>query len=230
MVEVRSESQQLVALIEATVKTIFSKAETKKGWKVATSMFWGIDCTLCEQTKDKHIKETLTSTKKHQVYLEFARQDADNSRSPWMLKNRLELEGILGLWVWSLKSDPAIEIEDPVTGLKRSTASDIQARRIVPTDQAIKLDLGIWLGDDTNNITEYDLYSVSTNSMTKYALSLYQSTLETRVQYCVGKDGEERCEIRREISVSFVARQPTTGSFLWLESYTLIAESGLYGI
>ena len=152
MVEVRSESQQLAVLIEATANTIFSKAEIKKEWKDATSMFWGIDCTLCIQNKD-----LTTSWKNHTVYLEFT-QDPDNPGSPWMLKSNLELEGILGLWVWSLKSDPAVETEDAVTGLKRSTADDIQARRIIPTDQAKKPDLGIWLGDEINIITEYNLH------------------------------------------------------------------------
>ncbi|OQD64127.1 hypothetical protein PENPOL_c008G08361 [Penicillium polonicum] len=152
MVEVRSESQKLAGLIEATAKTIFSKAEIKTEWKDATSMFWGIDCTLYKQNKD-----LPNSWKNHTVYLEFT-QDPDNPGNPWMLKSKLELEGILGLWVWSLKSDPAVETEDTVTGLKRSTADDIQARRIVPTDQARKPDLGIWLGDEINIITEYNLH------------------------------------------------------------------------
>ncbi|KAJ5641883.1 hypothetical protein N7490_005883 [Penicillium lividum] len=156
MVQVRGESRHLAALIEATVKSIFSKAKVKKPWKDASSMFWGIDCTLCEKSKD-----TTMSWNKHTVYLEFTR-DPYNRRSPWKLKNKQGLEAVLGLWVWSLKSDPAIEIEDLVTGLKRSTAGDIQARRIIPTDQAIKPDLRIWLGDD-DNITEYNLYSASSN-------------------------------------------------------------------
>ena len=153
MVEVRNESQQLAALIEATAKKIFSKAEIKKEWKDATSMFWGIDCTLYKQNED-----LTTSWKNHTVYLEFT-QDPDDPRNPWMLKSKLELEAILGLWVWSLKSDPAVETEDTVTGLKRSTTDDIQARRIVPTDQVREPDLGIWLGDDINIITEYNLYN-----------------------------------------------------------------------
>lgn len=80
-----------------------------------------------------------------------------------MFKDKQELEGILGLWVWSLKSDRIIETGDPVTGLKKSTAIDIQARRIVPSDQDKRLDLKIWLGDDINSITsvDYALRSVS---------------------------------------------------------------------
>jgi hypothetical protein len=41
----------------------------------------------------------------------------------------MELEGLLGLWAWSLKLDPAIEIEDPDTGLTNSIAGKLQARR-----------------------------------------------------------------------------------------------------
>ncbi|KAJ5995607.1 hypothetical protein N7481_002584 [Penicillium waksmanii] len=158
MVEVRSKSRQLADLIEATLKIIFSMAEIKAGWKVkiqrepkeAQSMFWGIDCTIGKQVNDNPERQT--------IYLELA-QDPGAPGSPWLLKNRLELEGILGLWVWSLKSDPAIEIEDLETGLTKSTADNIQSRRIVPTDRAIKMDLDIWLGDDINIITheEYAL-------------------------------------------------------------------------
>jgi hypothetical protein len=112
MVEVRSGSQQLAGLIEATVNIIFSKNEIKinEEWKDAQSMFWAIECTISEQ-----LKETMTSSKDHRIYLEFTRQKDSDTGKPWALKNRLELEGLLGLWVWSLKSDPAIEMKDPDT-------------------------------------------------------------------------------------------------------------------
>jgi hypothetical protein len=152
MVEVRSTSRHLADLIEATLKTILSKAEIKAAWEAkiqreseeAPSMFWGIDCTLGIQENDNPEKQT--------IYLELA-QDPGAPGCPWIFKNRLALEGILGLWVWSLKSDPAIEIRDLDTGLTKSTANSIQSRRIVPTDKAIKTDLEIWLGDAMNMIT-----------------------------------------------------------------------------
>ncbi|KAJ5998016.1 hypothetical protein N7522_009676 [Penicillium canescens] len=156
MVEVRNESRQIAALIEATIKTILSKAaKIKKEWETASSMFWGIDCALVKQANKR------SEPKEHTIYLEFA-QDSTAPGSPWVLKNKRELEGILGLWVWSLKSDPRIETKDQWTDFIRSTASDIRARRIIPTDQVMKPDLEIWLGDDMKAITKSALRSKST--------------------------------------------------------------------
>jgi ankyrin repeat protein len=157
MVEVRSVSRQLGSLIEAAMKVIVSKAELKTEVKAAwesktqqesietSSMFWGINCTLGEMGND--------TTKTHTIYLKLI-QDREAPGSPWILQNKLELEGILGLWVWSLKSDLATEIEDSETGLLRSMALDVQPRRIVPTDKSIRTDLEMWLGDDMNTITD----------------------------------------------------------------------------
>ncbi|KAJ5502904.1 hypothetical protein N7463_005778 [Penicillium fimorum] len=155
MVEVRSESRQIAALIEATIKAILSKAKVKKEWETASSMLWGIDCAIGKQANQPSIPQ------KHTVYLEFTRDSAAPG-SPWVLKERQQLEGILGLWVWSLKSDPRIETKDQWTNLIRSTASDIGARRIIPTDQVMKPDLEIWLGDDMNTITKSALHSAPT--------------------------------------------------------------------
>ncbi|KAJ5864173.1 uncharacterized protein N7529_006089 [Penicillium soppii] len=156
MVEVRNESRQIAALIEATIKTILSKAaKIKNEWETASSMFWGIDCALGKQTNQP------STPKEHTIYLEFI-QDPSAPGSPWVLKNKRELEGILGLWVWSLKSDPRIETVDQWTNFRRSVASDIRARRIIPTDQVMKSDLEIWLGDDMKAITKSALHSQST--------------------------------------------------------------------
>ncbi|KAJ5455310.1 hypothetical protein N7475_010431 [Penicillium sp. IBT 31633x] len=156
MVEVRNESRQIAALIEATIKIILSKApKIKKEWETASSMFWGIDCALGKQAIQP------STPKEHTIYLELI-QDPSAPGNPWILKNKRELEGILGLWVWSLKSDPRIETVDQWTKFRRSTASDIRARRIIPTDQVIKPDLEMWLGDDMKSITKSALRSKST--------------------------------------------------------------------
>ncbi|KAJ5211208.1 hypothetical protein N7491_011028 [Penicillium cf. griseofulvum] len=167
MVEVRTESRQIAALIEATIKTVLSKAKIKKKWETASSMFWGIDCALGKQTNQSPIHKTPAiymefARKTHTIYLEIA-QDFAAPGSPWVLKNKRELEGILGLWVWSLKSDLRIETKDPWTDFIRSTASDIGARRIISTDQVMEPDLEIWLGDDMKTITKSSIYSISTD-------------------------------------------------------------------
>jgi hypothetical protein len=156
MVEVRNESRQIAALIETTIKTVLSKAKIKKEWETASSMFWGIDCTLGKQPDQPLLPKT------HTIYLEFC-QDPPAPGRPWVLKNTRELEGILGLWVWSLKSDPRIETKDPWTDFTRSTTSDIGARRIITTDKVMKPDLEIWLGDDVQSITKSAIRSTSTD-------------------------------------------------------------------
>ncbi|KAJ6178734.1 hypothetical protein N7519_009195 [Penicillium mononematosum] len=155
MVEVRNLSRRLAALIEAAMKTIASKAELKgevrAAWKPKAQrettesppMFWGINCTIGERGND--------TIKMHTVYLKFI-QDHEAPGSPWILQNKFELEGILGLWVWSLKFDPT-EIRDSEPGFRKSMAIDVQPRRIVPTDKSIRTDLEMWLGDDMNIIT-----------------------------------------------------------------------------
>ncbi|KAJ6127761.1 hypothetical protein N7471_008978 [Penicillium samsonianum] len=180
MVEVRSESRQIAALIEATIKTILSKAKIKKKWETASSMFWGIDCALGKQANQPSIPQ------EHTIYLEFT-QDSAALGSPWVLKNKRELEGILGLWVWSLKSDPRIETKDQWTGFIRSTASDIGARRIIPTDQVMKPDLEIWLGDDMKTITKSALHSASTELRDASAVWTMSTNPEVTDVYPIGE-------------------------------------------
>ncbi|CAI7596935.1 unnamed protein product [Penicillium bialowiezense] len=161
MVEVRTESRRLGDLIEATFKAVLSKAKIKEQCITklngSQSIFWGISCSLSDADS--------LALKKHVVYIELVREDQGVKGSPWIIKDKRVLEGILGLWVWSLKSDPAIEVKDPNTGLIKSLAGDVQARRVVATDQMNEPDLEIWLGEDINNITKYDL-----DSLTEYGI------------------------------------------------------------
>ncbi|KAJ5197895.1 uncharacterized protein N7498_007012 [Penicillium cinerascens] len=172
MVEVRRESQKLADLIEATVNTIFSIAKVKNEWKEAQSMYWGIKCTLCSKSTDlfDQPKDAVVSRKQYTVYLELTRskdsEDFNSVGNPWKLKDtgRLELEGLLGLWIWSLKSDPAIEAKDPETGFTKSGAAGVDARQIVSTDQNFtESALRIWLGGDTNSFTKHKLYCTPTD-------------------------------------------------------------------
>ncbi|CAI7636328.1 unnamed protein product [Penicillium bialowiezense] len=184
MVEVRRQSQQLATMIEATLKTILSKAKIKEEWIANMkngpgdkfpSIFWGMDCALSRQEfNNKGLgNQTSKSSKRHTVYLELAPKDAEVENSPWVLKNKRELEAILGLWTWSLKADPEIETKDSETGLTKSLAGDIQARRIVPAHQANQEtgDLGMWLGKDIDIITEHSLIPTSDNPFDSGTLS-----------------------------------------------------------
>ncbi|KAJ5363046.1 hypothetical protein N7541_003890 [Penicillium brevicompactum] len=157
MVEVRTESRKLGGLVEATFREILSKATIKKDWIAkmngSQSIFWSISCSLSDAAS--------IDMKKHVIYIELVREDPSVKGSPWIIKDQRMLEGILGLWAWSLKSDPAIEVQDPDTGLTKSLASNVQARRVISSDQMNQSDLGMWLGEDINNITKYDIKSLT---------------------------------------------------------------------
>lgn len=162
MVEVREYSHRLVFAIESTVNTIFSKSpKIGDKWRDALSIFWSFASNVA----------TEDGSSQHTLYLKLIRKDLT---TPWMLQNKLELEGLLALWVWSLKSDPAVEVSDSQSGLTISRATEIPTRRIVSTNKYIETDLKIWLGDRIPIITEHELYSTSIGlgdpSITKWKL------------------------------------------------------------
>ncbi|UKZ58095.1 hypothetical protein TrVGV298_011960 [Trichoderma virens] len=153
MVEVRENAQRLALAIESAANTIFSKSpRIGEEWKHTESMFWSFACEVvsaepCNASKDQ--------TSRHTVYLQLTRE---NPETPWRLKNRLELEGLLGLWVWSLKSDPAVETSDLQSRFTVSRATEVPARRIVSCNKNIaETDLKVWLGDKISNFTEHEL-------------------------------------------------------------------------
>lgn len=166
MVEVRREAQQLAEAIESAVNIIFSMAEIRPEWKDAESILWGVNCSVLMSAdfvaSHKDCTNT-TSQKEHLVHLQLQRTDDSNiGGAPWILQNKLELEGLLGLWVWSLKSDPKVETEDPQTRFKTSRATDIPLRRIVSSDRAIvESDLRMWCPNETYNIMEHKLCPTS---------------------------------------------------------------------
>ncbi|CAG8145438.1 unnamed protein product [Penicillium olsonii] len=175
MVQVRGASLQLATMIDATLKMILSKAKIKEDWlnkmkkqpsAECPSLFWGLECILSREA-DPNIEGPVTrgsnTHRTHTVYIELVPEDADNENGPWILKNKRELEGILGLWTWSLKAHPDIETVDFDTGLTMSVSGDIQSRRIVPASQADRDtgDLTMWLGEDVDIITKHSLHPAS---------------------------------------------------------------------
>ncbi|KAJ2902236.1 Hemopexin/matrixin conserved site [Zalerion maritima] len=188
-VEVRLEAQRLAVAIEAAVNTIFSMSTSmsikiQKGWETAGSMWWGINCDISKElpTNSEQKKNPTKSRNQHLLYLQLSRdtKDSNSLGNPWRLENKRELEGLLGLWIWSLKSDPAVETkdsdpavetkdsdpavetEDSQSQLIKSRAVDVPARRIVATDPNIT-DLRIWLGGEAAGLKKDTLCLGSTD-------------------------------------------------------------------
>ncbi|KAK1240228.1 hypothetical protein MKX08_007670 [Trichoderma sp. CBMAI-0020] len=159
MVEVRETAQRLALAIESIVNTMFSKGlKMREEWKNALFMSWSFNCdvTCIKLTNVASTEQHNPRLKQHTLLLQLSRKDTETS---WTLQNKLELEGLLGLWVWSLKSDPTIEISDLRSGFTISRATEIPARRIVSTNKKIaESDLKLWLGNETPSFKEDELF------------------------------------------------------------------------
>jgi ankyrin repeat protein len=153
MVEVRHMAQQLTLAIESAANVIFSESAKIQGaWEKAEVMQWGIQCEVT-----KKLSTDLAPQKQHTVFLQLSREtnNANSLTSPWRMRNPLELEGLLGLWLWSLKSDPAVEKRDAQSELTISKATEVPARRIVSTNQQMaESDLKIWLAGKPSSLVK----------------------------------------------------------------------------
>ncbi|KAJ3529286.1 hypothetical protein NM208_g9835 [Fusarium decemcellulare] len=151
MIEVRESAVRLALAMESAVSVIYARSpKIQDKWENATSMYCSFICSTFDalekllQSDPTRSKCTPTSLTRSTFHLELTRESPD---SPWTLQNRLELEGLLGLWVWSLKSDPLTEIADRRNKQILSRAGGIPARRIVTTNPHITdSDLKIWFG------------------------------------------------------------------------------------
>ncbi|KAF4463391.1 ankyrin repeat-containing domain-containing [Fusarium albosuccineum] len=157
MIVVREWAMRLARAMESAINTVYSKSpKIREGWDETTSMYWSFVCNVSD-IPDETEQETTT----HTLFLELTRK---TSKSPWALQNELELEGLLGLWVWSLKFDPAVEILDSRSQLKLSRASGLPTRRIVTTNQHLtEPDLKIWFGSMAPTFIEDELLHNSVN-------------------------------------------------------------------
>jgi hypothetical protein len=68
----------------------------------------------------------------------------------------MELEILLGLWVWSLMADPTAEERDELSSRIRSRALEVPVRRIVSTAEKIE-NLKAWLPRNAFNFKEHTI-------------------------------------------------------------------------
>ncbi|KAK5988872.1 Alpha-latrotoxin-Lh1a-like protein [Cladobotryum mycophilum] len=161
MVEVREEAQRLATAIETAANTIFKDkgANFLSDWKEALSMQWGITCHTSSlsvrTTQNDNSPPAYDETQYYDtIHICLKRQSPEY---PWELVERLEIESILGLWLWSLKSDPIVETCDS-QGFTVSWAHEIPTRRIVSMKKDFTaLDLTMWLSDGLPGVMESPL-------------------------------------------------------------------------
>ncbi|KAL6693684.1 hypothetical protein J3F84DRAFT_400942 [Trichoderma pleuroticola] len=143
LVEVLETAHRLTLAVEFAINTIFSKSpKIRDKWRDALSMFWSFACDIASTEPSDNSEDQPIQ---HTIYLNLTRKELT---TPWKLQNKLSLEGLLGLWVWSLKSDPAVEISDSQSHFTISRATEIPTQRIIPTNKSIDTDLKIWLGGE----------------------------------------------------------------------------------
>lgn len=141
MVTVRQEAQRLRLAVESVINKIYSTTGLiRQEERTATRLGWQVNVAVPDKLSE------LQS-----INLLFVRDDSDVL---WKMQDKFAMEGLLGLWLWSLKSDPVVEIEDRQNNFTMSRAVEIPARRIVATDINLQADLRLWLGGDAGNFTE----------------------------------------------------------------------------
>ncbi|KAI1398610.1 hypothetical protein F4819DRAFT_21440 [Hypoxylon fuscum] len=156
MVKVRLQAQKLAAGIVSAVNAIYSNTSWIREGETDEYLVWKINCTVSMEVPSNSLseepKDAPNLLKQHAIHLKLCR----TAGSPWKLENPLELEAVLGLWVWSLVSDPTMQTEDPYSRLRRSRAAEVVAQRIVSTSQNLK-HLSLWTGDTNSNFKKTTL-------------------------------------------------------------------------
>ncbi|KAL0764699.1 hypothetical protein CaCOL14_012789 [Colletotrichum acutatum] len=147
MVEVRQEAQRLSTAIESAVNAIFSRdSRVRKEWGKTSSIWYRIGCAVSSLPKNRQTSETNEfregeSQERRNIYLELI----SNNKKLWQLRNKFEIEGILGLWLWSLKSDPTSSVE-------------VSLERIISTNQSIVANVLLgWLGKESVEVSKKGL-------------------------------------------------------------------------
>ncbi|KAK2773597.1 ankyrin repeat domain-containing protein 28 [Colletotrichum kahawae] len=137
MVSVRDMAEKLALAIESVADVFFSTATMKKSWLRADVLSWAVKCGLSFSNGERNIEE---------LSIHFHRElnDFGDDGIHWRLENRHNLEGILGLWLWSLISN-----HEPVTAdYRRPGALDrgtTPKRRIISFDDDLEvLGFNMW--------------------------------------------------------------------------------------
>lgn len=152
MVEVRAVAQRLAKAIEiAANSTMLKASKIRDDWHQRQSMYWAIDCQIASRFS-KVMNLHFDTETPYKIHIELTRQTLEDA---WKLKNELQLEGLLGLWMWSFLSDPDLEISDLHTGFTLSLARQIPNRRIVTANRNVaETDLQLWLSGEGMSFTE----------------------------------------------------------------------------
>ncbi|KAK2733521.1 ankyrin repeat domain-containing protein 28 [Colletotrichum kahawae] len=135
LVPLRQQVRQLKRAIESSTQALFNHANFRPGWSDVKSFAWSfdVDVSLSGAWADADLKRLHIFTR--QTDLNSSRQSAS-----WEVDQN-SLEAALGLWVWSIVSNPLTESTDAME-LKSSWASQVPVARIISFGVTLS-DIGI---------------------------------------------------------------------------------------
>ncbi|KAL6415763.1 Ankyrin repeat protein [Ilyonectria robusta] len=152
LVHVRQQALQLKKAIESSADVLLAHAKVKSD-RARESITWAIDVAEYGQSESG-----LTPKKASKIYLSL-HKSKDSKQSPTWAVSQQNLEAVVGLWAWSIISDPSTEEADEFK-LRVSRASEVPASRIMAVGVAqedierARTDLKFWIGDFPSTSTE----------------------------------------------------------------------------
>lgn len=158
MVAVRQEAQRLARAIENT-HTIFLSSKDiliQKEWQ-NDPIYWAVSVSLSYKFSPRGSDEARSSDKpvdprEQTLYLKLGGKD----HKSWILDLEDRLEALLGLWFWSLKSDPLVEMKDQ-HGFIIPEVADIRSRRIIAANEDLLWELKMQHYEYAGSFTENEL-------------------------------------------------------------------------
>ncbi|KAI2623803.1 hypothetical protein GGS21DRAFT_533428 [Xylaria nigripes] len=143
LVQVRQQALQLKQAIDSSAGVLFSQGTLKSAWKDAKSIPWAIKVTEYDQfTKSEEASH---------INIFLHKENGSEQSTIWEV-NQHYLEAVLGLWTWSIISNPNAERLDEFR-LQVSEASTVPASRIMATGateediKRAKRELAMWIAD-----------------------------------------------------------------------------------
>lgn len=158
MVEVRRTAQKLASAIEAVVRIVAKSENAPKELKDAISMRCEIRCEIFEYTDSKSSFMLKQQPNLATLSLQLGPKTTGTSTMAGRQEFQNQLEGILGLWIWSLTANPNVETLDKEGRFTISKAAENPTRRTISTSRSIaQTDLKLWVSDQIPTMLENEV-------------------------------------------------------------------------
>ncbi|KAL7812129.1 hypothetical protein V8C44DRAFT_329801 [Trichoderma aethiopicum] len=155
LVSGRLQAQQLKKAIEDSMSTFIAHAKTKGDLGSMETISWALNVAVGKVDKTDCQAPTYQS-----LNISLRKQG-----SLWTVDQSL-LEAVIGLWSWSIISDPLTEGE--TFGFKTSTASDIPIHRAVAAGNESQVqqawtEIQFWIGEPNVTLSSFAMENPSSN-------------------------------------------------------------------